>query len=338
MEYSDNATLVPMVRYRRVVPGAYRVYEGEVFVAKTCVTCMVLLPVSEFSEKRVANDGLCPKCKPCTAKYRQDTWEARRACEAAYYEANKVKINENGRRYYRDNIDRIRAHKASYREQNRSRVNAARREHYRNNSDMYRLSLERYTEGLRNRTDAEIALDREARNPDGVKVCSACHVGREMSEFSRNRTKPDGLNRRCKVCDRLSATRRKERVYLNYWESQSIPIECYICGGPFEDIEHVWCLSAKGPDVPENTLPVCVSCNRGRGGKWDKPLVQWLTTTRPHLLDDVLSRVLVDYQVWPWPDSQTVTITPETATSGRVVLREPTDRPGVDVTARVMGW
>ena len=34
-----------------------------------------------------------------------------------------------------------------------------------------------------------------------VKTCAQCGEAKNLSEFSRNRTKPDGLQRQCKACD-----------------------------------------------------------------------------------------------------------------------------------------
>lgn len=34
-----------------------------------------------------------------------------------------------------------------------------------------------------------------------VKTCAQCGEAKNLSEFSRDRTKPDGLQRQCKACD-----------------------------------------------------------------------------------------------------------------------------------------
>lgn len=49
---------------------------------------------------------------------------------------------------------------------------------------------------------------------------------------------------------------------------------CYICGGPFEHIDHVKPLAAGGPHLLSNLRPACRRCNSKKGTKW--PLGDWL--------------------------------------------------------------
>jgi 5-methylcytosine-specific restriction endonuclease McrA len=38
--------------------------------------------------------------------------------------------------------------------------------------------------------------------------------------------------------------------------------ECYRCGGPFEQLDHVLCVRAGGPHTLGNTKPICARCNQ----------------------------------------------------------------------------
>lgn len=44
--------------------------------------------------------------------------------------------------------------------------------------------------------------------------------------------------------------------------------KCYMCGGPFEHIDHVKPLSKGGPHMLSNLRPACRSCNCSKGQKW----------------------------------------------------------------------
>lgn len=50
--------------------------------------------------------------------------------------------------------------------------------------------------------------------------------------------------------------------------------KCYMCGGPFEHIDHVKPLAAGGPHLLSNLRPACRRCNSKKGTKW--PLGDWL--------------------------------------------------------------
>lgn len=43
---------------------------------------------------------------------------------------------------------------------------------------------------------------------------------------------------------------------------------CWMCGGPFECVDHVKPLAAGGRDCPANFRPACGSCNSAKGAKW----------------------------------------------------------------------
>jgi hypothetical protein len=48
-----------------------------------------------------------------------------------------------------------------------------------------------------------------------MKVCSKCKEGKSESEFHKNRSKKDGLQSRCKTCDKGDSKRRKKRWIEN---------------------------------------------------------------------------------------------------------------------------
>ena len=40
-----------------------------------------------------------------------------------------------------------------------------------------------------------------------MKTCSCCNIEKQFSEFSRNRSKKDGLQNECKVCKKLRSAK-----------------------------------------------------------------------------------------------------------------------------------
>jgi 5-methylcytosine-specific restriction endonuclease McrA len=48
--------------------------------------------------------------------------------------------------------------------------------------------------------------------------------------------------------------------------------KCWMCGGPFEHIDHVKPLSRGGPHMLANLRPSCARCNLTKRDKWFGPL------------------------------------------------------------------
>ena len=158
----------------------------------------------------------------------------------------------------------------------------------------------RYRDKLRGRTDNEITVVQQERYPNGVKFCPACGNTKPLDKFYTSPTRSDGLKRICKKCRNTEESSRNALKPVKYWISKSIPIECYICAGPYEDIEHVVPRSLGGLDSMTNLLPSCAKCNRGPLGKWDTPLEEWLRSREELDTQEIIGRVL-SYGVDPTP-------------------------------------
>lgn len=78
---------------------------------KRCSGCKETKPVSEFSKKRSAKDGLNSHCKNCRSE------KSRR-----YYEANKEKVAERVRRYREVNKEKVAERNRKYREANKDKI------------------------------------------------------------------------------------------------------------------------------------------------------------------------------------------------------------------------
>ena len=43
---------------------------------------------------------------------------------------------------------------------------------------------------------------------------------------------------------------------------------CYVCGAPWQEVDHVKPIAAGGSNWPANLRPICLSCNRRKGCRW----------------------------------------------------------------------
>lgn len=145
------------------------------------------------------------------------------------------------------------------------------------------------------RTDEQVLADRRRKRPTGEKRCLICRITRPLSEYGADRGLGDGLRETCKSCQSVKDADRRTKAFIAYWEANGIPLRCYLCDGPFEEIEHLIPTSLHGDPGPINTRPACWTCNRGQDvGKYDKPLEEYIftanhpTKTRAKILHEIV--------------------------------------------------
>lgn len=152
---------------------------------------------------------------------------------------------------------------------------------------------------LTSRTEADILADQQRLRPDGIKQCGSCSTKYPVSNFHSSIYSADGLFRYCKPCHHRKNLERIRKEHIEYWIGQGIPIECYVCGGPYEESEHIIPLTLGGPDVLSNMLPSCVECNRGVGGKHASPLKEWLFSKFTEDLAKTILDKVISYGIDP---------------------------------------
>lgn len=156
-----------------------------------------------------------------------------------------------------------------------------------------------YLKKRTSRTDEEILADQKKFRPSGSKPCRTCKNTLPLEEFRRDRSRNDGLNVMCRKCHVESVSMKEYGDFKTYWAENNIPLECYACLGPYEEVEHIIPLTLEGSNELDNMLPTCRECNRGVGGKHRVCLTQWLRTKRPDKYAEVVTRV-ISYGVWPF--------------------------------------
>ena len=178
--------------------------------------------------------------------------------------------------------------------------------------------------------------------------CTKCGILKSRANFMYK--SPNRLRSTCRDCDNLSYRIRYQRKKLNlideitgnkqkhidYWVSLGIPLKCYICSGPFEEIEHVRSIGLGGSQALSNTLPACSQCNRGISGKRDRPICEWLRKERPEYLSLVLAKVLL-YGVDPFTPCEKVIIGSGDELTSKLVIRDSAlDTEYMDITDDIM--
>lgn len=154
------------------------------------------------------------------------------------------------------------------------------------------------------RTDEQIKSDRTKKRPTGTKICKICRNTLLLTDYYSDRGRGDGLESVCISCKTIKMADLWTKKYIRYWTTNNIPIRCYLCDGPYQEIEHVIPTSLGGSLAPENTRPSCISCNRGPGGKHDTPLEEYIikvnhpSKTKGQILYD-----LVMSGTWPFTNT-----------------------------------
>lgn len=127
----------------------------------------------------------------------------------------------------------------------------------------------------RNREAAEWYLANKAvhnaRSAAWTQANLEAHRERNRGWYKRNPA-------RYAVANRAGAARRRailaEVLMIPYTESQLearlafYGFSCWICGGPFEHLDHVKPLAAGGPHILANLRPACGSCNMSKSATW----------------------------------------------------------------------
>lgn len=162
---------------------------------------------------------------------------------------------------------------AEYRAANQERIKAYRKAEYAANADYYRAksiawrvanreyALKRDAEYRRTHRDEELArcaayraANREARR-ESMRRWTAENKHRKAANQARRRERIAGAQG--------SATIDQIAARVAYFGGR-----CWMCGGPYEAIDHVKPLARGGSGWPANLRPACKSCNSAKSDRW----------------------------------------------------------------------
>jgi 5-methylcytosine-specific restriction endonuclease McrA len=158
------------------------------------------------------------------------------------------------------------------------------------NRDYQRSQYQQNPYPARQRANQYYRDNREQAIANVMRYKSRIPVEQERERLRRwyrdNPEKAQAINRRWR-----EANKAKQAVYANQRRARlrsvlRIPYTadqldqrmsmfghaCWMCGGPYEEADHVKPVVAGGPDVLANLRPACKSCNSSKAGRWPVPL------------------------------------------------------------------
>lgn len=313
---------VPIMRHRNHRTGNYRYYDSEgLLVGKTCSVCRKVKSPAEYAKHKARKiDGISSKCKICSkiaeagrrknnpglitisSKTQRNKYAQRSDNQVV---EDQLRLHPDGSKVcvYCTNVidldgfqkDRTSADGLSSECRNCGRTRQANNrkttEGY--DSKSHKRRRIKYLE----RTSKQVEEDRNKSRPTGEKKCKKCKTVFSLDNFYNDRGARDGLGGFCKPCAKKSGRDLRRAPYLEYWRDRGIPQECYVCGGPYDHVDHVIPLERGGPDELSNMLPMCTLHNVGKS---DTPLDQWLYQKHPYDMERVLRKVIFDYGVNPF--------------------------------------
>jgi 5-methylcytosine-specific restriction endonuclease McrA len=223
-----------------------------------------LCPVHEINARTAYSKRRC-RCDVCVAQRRADSrrWYANGASEqqrqwreankdrvtvrqTAYYRRTAVQRREKARAYYREHADEVKARVAEWRAEHCDHVTAYMREYARRNRDVLREAVRSWRRENRERHNANNRAAYQ-RNIEHSRWQS------RVTE-QRRRAKKQGADGH--------ATEEQVRARMQVYGER-----CYLCGDPYEAIDHVIPLARGGSHWPANLRPICTTCNSRKGAR-----------------------------------------------------------------------
>ena len=285
---------------------AYRYFKGGIAVAQTCTTCALVLGIDKFpvhGSRRVSS------CSTCTRINRDNRRKGYANLSLDVVLSNRKSRYPSGKK----KCNRCLEHKEFY-EFYESKINtcwlakectSCLQEQLvsfpSSQPDAQRKLWSAKASRNKSRTDKELLESFNRLNPSGLKPCRSCKLETPFVGYNKNRTSYSGVQHNCKDCDSRLRSNRRKKTHVNYWTSLGIPIECYLCGGRFDDVEHIVPITLEGPDILKNTRPSCTECNRGIGGKHRSPMENYIyKVNHPHKTRyEIVEGLMLD-GAWPF--------------------------------------
>jgi len=205
---------------------------------KTCYSCHLEKPLSEFHKDTSRKDGSQRACKPCvsaiSAKRREANKEKLRAQWAAWRDANRERIAANGKRYNLENKDKVTEYRKKYYVENKESILAV---------------------GAKYRADNPEA--QKARNARWAKAnpekCAAKTRRRRALKMAA-----EGTHTRQDI-DKL--------FLLQKGKCASCTIKLIKSGKNIYHVDHIMPLTKGGGDGPDNLQLLCPGCNIKKNAK-----------------------------------------------------------------------
>lgn len=116
---------------------------------KTCNTCKISKPISNFNKSKQSKDGYSYYCKECVKEKR---------------EKYKNKSNDYQKKYYENNKEKVQERNQKYRKENREKVLSSMRDYYKKNSEEIKEYSKNYYQAKKRLTlDPSYSLEERKR-------------------------------------------------------------------------------------------------------------------------------------------------------------------------------
>ncbi len=107
--------------------------------------------------------------------------------------------------------------------------------------------------------------ERKKKRAESVKAWMKAHP-------ERARLITAASQRRRRLARKVKYTAAQLQAKIEYWGSR-----CWICRGPWNEIDHVKPIARGGWDILANTRPACSTCNLRKAAKWPFPTRRGMT-------------------------------------------------------------
>lgn len=255
-------------------------------ITRVCNVCKQEKPLTEYYKQGGGRSDYKGTCKQCyNARIRERYQE--RMSDPDY----RAAYNARKREYRRQNSDKVRESARRRREANHEKILQQEREWRARNQEKCREKKKRYLERHRERLREVWRQDmreRRRQNPERIRAIKRQSYQRHKDKvLERNRLwrlkNPEKFR---KVVLTYSANRRARKQQAPGFATTAqirARIEfyggrCWMCGAPYEHIDHVKPLAAGGSNWPANLRPACSKCNLTKGAEWRgvRALYEWL--------------------------------------------------------------
>ncbi|MDF3280478.1 HNH endonuclease [Gordonia sp. N1V] len=202
------------------------------------------------------NDRTCCICGASLNGKRRDATTCSKRC-------NKI-------RWDRNNLERKREHNREFKSRHRERLSEQRKADRKADPEIWHERDRRKRESEANKAwwqsyerDKAVKAKRDAeyRRENRERISAAW---REWAKRNRHRTSAYNQKRQAaKAAAEGFATPSQVRARIEYYGGK-----CWICGSPWEHIDHVKPLARGGCNWPSNLRPACRSCNSAKRHTW----------------------------------------------------------------------
>jgi 5-methylcytosine-specific restriction endonuclease McrA len=196
------------------------------------------LPFDDLSEKR------CTKCltvKSLSEFHKQKKLPDGHKC---YCKACCKEINHQ---HYIEKIEEKRTYRRQYYQDNKEAFKACAQRRYRANTERIKEQVKAWQKSHWDKTSSYKAKWDKA-NPEIKRV----HVQRRYA--------------RRKGAASVHFTKQQLEDKKRYWGYR-----CWVCGEPYEAMDHVKPLAKHGPHILANLRPICWRCNSSKNDRWPYP-------------------------------------------------------------------